>query len=198
MTVEELFRLPKQRWRASRRELLSSAPALGPEVQAVMYTPESLLDVHERAHRSLRALLVHCRGLTPAELDRGIEGFGYASIRLQLHHEIGAEEYWIGVLQGRIHADENDAAYPDVASLEAYRERVYAATRAYLQGASIETLNAARPMRTWNGREPTLVPAHVILRTATHLYHHQGQMVAMSRMMGKPVEPGLLDFPLAV
>jgi hypothetical protein len=35
---------------------------------------------------------------------------------------------------------------------------------------------------------------HVILRTQTHLYRHQGQVVAMSRLMGR--QKGGLDFPL--
>ena len=160
-----------------------------------MYTPEALLDLHERAHRSLSGLLVHCRALTSEELNREIAGFGSSCVRLQVHHEIGAEEYWIGVLQGRVYADENDAAYPDVAALEAYRQRVFAATEAYLKATTAESLNTARPMRTWDGSEPTLVPARVVVRTATHLYQHQGQIAAMCRILGKPVPPGL-DFPL--
>ncbi len=80
-----------------------------------MHTREALRDLHERAHRCLAELLVHCRGLSPEELD----GFGYPTPRLQLHHEIGAERYWIGVLQGRIDADEDEDDYPTVASLEA-------------------------------------------------------------------------------
>ena len=38
--------------------------------------------------------------LPPVALDQELEGFGYPSIRLQLHHVIGAEQYWVGVLRG--------------------------------------------------------------------------------------------------
>lgn len=159
-----------------------------------MHTADSLRDIHARAHRNLERLLAHCRGLSAEELDREIAGFGYPTVRLQLHHEIGAEEYWIGVLNGVIAADEDDAAYPTVPHLERYRERVFAATEAYLAGASPSELNTPRPMRTWGGDERTLLPAAVVLRTVTHLYHHQGQILAMCRLLGKPSSG--LDYPI--
>ncbi len=160
-----------------------------------MYTADALLDLHGRTHQSLQKLLVHCRTLSRDELDRKLDGFGYPSVRLQLHHAIGAEEYWIGVLKGRLYADDDDAAYGDVPLLEAYRQRVFAATEGYLHGASAEELNTARPMLTWGNQEKVLTPAHVVARTLTHIYQHQGQILAMCRLMEKPGPPGL-DFPL--
>jgi uncharacterized damage-inducible protein DinB len=159
-----------------------------------MYTAETLLDIHERTHASLEKLLAHCRGLDADELDRELDGFGYPTVRLQLHHEIGAEKYWVGVLEGRIDVDENDADFPTIESLEAYRREVFAATRAYLRSASADELNTARPMTTWGNREKTLIPAHVFLRTQTHHFTHQGQIVAMCRLMGKRAQG--MDFPI--
>ncbi len=159
-----------------------------------VYTCEALLDLHERSHRSLTALLALCRGLSAEEINRDFAGFGYPSVRLQLHHLIGAERYWIGVLQGRIDADEDAPDYPTIESLEAYREQVLAVTAAYLRAASVEELNTARPMMTWGNREQVLTPAHVIMRTLTHLYHHQGQIAAMCRLLGKA--PNGLGFPI--
>jgi uncharacterized damage-inducible protein DinB len=159
-----------------------------------MYTAEALLDLHRRAHRNLIALLAHCRELDAEQIDRELDGFGYPTVRLQLHHEIAAEKYWVGVLRGRLDVEDDSPDYPTIESLEAYREKVAAATEAYLRAASVEELNTARPMMTWGDRVKTLAPAHVLLRTATHLYHHQGQIVAMCRLLGKPT--GGLDFPL--
>ncbi|MFH1143723.1 MAG: DinB family protein [Candidatus Eisenbacteria bacterium] len=160
-----------------------------------MHTSAALLEFHERAHRNLAALLAHCRGLSSEEADREVPGFGYPSVRLQLHHGIGAEKYWIGVLQGRIDADDDAPDYPTIESLQAYRQRVFAATEGYLRAASLEELNTARPMMTWGGKERVLIPAHVFVRTLTHLYHHQGQVVAMCRLLGRPSTG--LDYPIA-
>ena len=160
-----------------------------------MHTTETLLDLHERTHRSLTALLAHCRELSVEEVNRELTGFGYPTVQLQLHHEIGAEKYWIGVLQGRIDADEDAPDYPTIESLEAYREQVFVVTEAYLRATSAEELNTARPMMTWGNREQVLTPAHVIMRTLTHFYHHQGQIVAMCRLLGK--RSNGLDYPIA-
>jgi uncharacterized damage-inducible protein DinB len=160
-----------------------------------MYTKEALLDLHDRGHRSLRKLLTHCAQLSAESLDHKLEGFGYPTVRLQLHHVIGAEEYWIGVLQGKILAEDNDADFPTVATLEAYRERVAGATCAYLETAPAAELNTAREMVTWQGATRRLVPALVVLRPITHLYQHQGQVLAMCRLLGMPGPDGL-DFPL--
>jgi len=160
-----------------------------------MYTPEALLDVHERCHRSLGKLLVHCAAFSLEDINRELAGFGYPTIRLQVHHVIGAEDYWMGVVRGNFSVDENDAAYPTIPSLETWRAHVAAETRAWLSAADANALNTARPMKTWGGREPTISPAHVLLRTQTHIFQHQGQVAAMCRLLGKPIPAGL-DFPL--
>jgi len=159
-----------------------------------MHTSEALIDIHERTHRGLRELLTHSDQLTSEELNRELPGFGYPSVRLQLHHEIGAEKYWVGVLQGRIDADEDDPKYPTISSLEEYRQEVFATADGYLRTASGEELNTARPMQTWGGKERILIPAQVFLRTQMHIFHHQGQIAAMCRLLGKPI-PGM-DYPI--
>ncbi len=159
-----------------------------------MYTSEALADIHERTHRSLARLVAHCETLPPPAIDRELEGFGYPTVRLQLHHMIGAERYWLGVLQGRMDVDDDDAAYPTLAALSEHRERVALTTRAYIDGASAAELNTPRAMVTWGGREQVLVPARVVLRTQTHVFQHQGQVVAMCRLLGSPASG--LDFPI--
>jgi uncharacterized damage-inducible protein DinB len=160
----------------------------------MMYTVDALLDLHERAHRNLRDLLTHCTVLDAESLNRELPGFGYPCVRLQLHHLLGAERYWVGVLQGQMIVDDDDAEFATAAQLEALRQRVFENTEHYLRGTSLEELNQAQPLITWGGHERSLVPARVILRTVTHLYHHIGQVVAMCRLLGAPTPS--LDFPL--
>jgi uncharacterized damage-inducible protein DinB len=108
---------------------------------------------------------------------------------------IGAEEYWIRVVSGRYADEEDDPDHPTVDALEAYRMQVAGATDSYLRSSSEAELNTPREMLTWPRKMRTLVPARVFLRTLTHIYHHQGQVVAMCRLLGHPCPPGL-DFPL--
>ncbi len=160
------------------------------------YTAASLLDIHRRAHRSIAGLIAHCAGeLDEEQVDRSIAGFGVPTIRQQLLHVIGAERYWIGVLEDKMLTDDPVADYPTVASLEEYRAAVAEATEEYLRNVSPTTLNEAAPMTTWGRTEKrSLVPAHVIMRPVTHAFHHQGQVVAMCRLLGKPCNG--LDYPL--
>lgn len=160
-----------------------------------MYTSEALLDIHERAHRSLVKLLEHCAQFSAAEFVQEWPGFGYPSLWQQFYHEIAAQAYWIGVLHGRMDVDEQEDLYSSVALLEAFRGEVYEMTATYLRSASAEELNTPRAMVTWGGREQVLRPAHVVVRTAAHLYQHQGQVAAMCRLLGKPIPAGL-DFPI--
>lgn len=73
------------------------------------------------------------------------------------------------------------------------RARTAAAVDAYLAGIGAEAPNARRECTVYGGRQRMLVPAQVLLRTITHLYHHIGQVSAMCRLLGKPI-PGF-DFP---
>jgi len=75
-----------------------------------MYTSAAMSDLHERTHQSLGKLLEHCDGFSAEQLSREFDGFGAGSIRDQLHHVIGAEQYWIGVLHGSMLTDENEAS----------------------------------------------------------------------------------------
>ena len=161
----------------------------------VPYTPEILADVQERSHRCLQKLLDHCRQLTPEELNRHFDGFGddEPNVRMQFHHELTATRYWIGVLQGKMILDEDAPNYPTIDALEGLRREQFEKTLEYLRGASVEELSTPRVMTTWRG-ERTLVPAHILMRIAVHFYHHQGKILVMCRLLGKP--GALFDYPL--
>lgn len=159
-----------------------------------MYNSDALIDMHERAQRNLVTALAHCRELSSEQLNHDVPGFGYSTVRLQLHHVIGAEKYWLGVLEGRIDAEDDAPDYPSIESLETYRQQVSTMTEAYLGAASQDELNVARPVLTWGDQEQALIPARVVLRTITHTCHHLGQIAAMCRLLGKPSSGW--DFPI--
>lgn len=160
-----------------------------------MYRIAAVQDMHTRAHRSLERLIQHCGQLSAEEIERELPGFGYPNIRLQLEHMVGAEEYWVRVIMGQYSEDEEAAEYPTLAAIEAYRRRVAGETDEYLCSSSDEDLNGPREMLTWPNKRRTLTPAHVIVRTLTHIYQHQGQVLAMCRLLNRPGPAGL-DFPL--
>lgn len=160
-----------------------------------LFSAHALSDVHRRTHLSLTRLIDHCGRLPARDLDRILHGFGYGTIRLQLHHIISCERYWVGVLHGEMLVDERDEDRDSIAALRAFRERTFEATADYLAAASELELNTPREMTTWGAGDRSLVPAFVILRTQTHAYQHQGQVAAMCRLVDHPIPAGL-DFPI--
>ena len=157
-------------------------------------TPDVLRVLNRGTHDNLKKLIAHCSSLTDDELNRQLEGFGYPTVRLQLHHLLGAAKYWIGVIEGTIDAEDDSHLYPTTVELEQYRQRVFELTDQFLKEATSDELDTPRIMETWGGRKRQLSPCKIVLRIQTHSYHHQGQILAMCRLMGKP--GGGVDFPI--
>jgi len=159
------------------------------------WTAGALLDLHERVHQMLAGLLEQCGDLPQEELDRELPGFGYPSIRLQLHHVLGAERYWAGVLRGELIVDDAAAGFPTIHDLERLRQMVSDGTRGWLEAQTGAALSTPRDMVLWGDAVRSLVPAAVLLRPLTHAHHHAGQVLAMLRLLGR--EPRGADLPIA-
>ena len=84
----------------------------------------------------------------------------------------------------------------DIATVEAFRRETASATRSYLDRASEAELNSPRVMISDPGRTRLLRPADVIMRVVTHIFNHQGQVLAMCRTIGKPNDTHDLDYPV--
>ena len=161
-----------------------------------MYDAETLLDIHARAHESLRRLIVFCGNFTDIELRQPVTGFGFPTIMHQLEHTIGAEVYWQTVLTRGYTEEAKLPSLPDVGAMEAFRRQTASVTRSYLETANVAELNSPRQMISDPGQTRLLRPADVIMRIVTHIFNHQGQVLAMCRSIGKPNAQFNLDYPL--
>ena len=161
-----------------------------------MYNAAALLDIHARAHESLRRLIVFCGNLTDSELRRPLTGFGFSTVVRQLEHTIGAELYWQTVVMRGYTEEASLPELPDVAAIETFRAQTASATRWYLERASDAELNSPRVMISDPGKTRLLRPADVIMRVVTHMFNHQGQVLAMCRTIGKPNDTHSVDYPI--
>src|SRR5580704_8560248 len=59
-----------------------------------MFNRDGIRTLHGVTHDRLDLLLDHVAKLPPADFVREIPGFGFASVRDQLAHLLGAEERW--------------------------------------------------------------------------------------------------------
>ena len=161
-----------------------------------MYHPVTLLDVHTRAHESLRRLIVVCGNLTDDELRRPVKGFGFPTVLKQLEHTIGAERSWQTVVLRGYSEEATLPELQDLVAIEQFRQHTAAITRLYLERASDAEVNTPRQMISDPGKTRVLRPADVIMRVVTHIFNHQGQILAMCRSLGRPNETHDLDYPL--
>src|SRR3954464_2992548 len=127
-----------------------------------MYNSETLLDIHARAHESLRRLIAFCGDLTDSELRRPLSGFGFPTILRQLEHTIGAEVYWQTVVTTGYTEEGSLPHLPDVAAIEAFRQQTASGTRSFLERATEAELNTPREMISDPGQTRLLRPADVI------------------------------------
>jgi uncharacterized damage-inducible protein DinB len=151
-----------------------------------MFNREGIRTLHGVTHDRLDLLLDHVAKLPPADFVRELQGFGFASVRDQLAHLLGAEERWVHRLQSLPMPKWVNADYQTAESIRPAKARVKAATVAYLDRLPESELNATLAHRppNWNGdlRSPAFILHHVI----THAFHHKGQVVAMCRLLGHP------------
>jgi uncharacterized damage-inducible protein DinB len=158
-----------------------------------MYTQAALIDIHTRTHMSFEKMLAHLDSFSVAELDKVFDGFGTGSLRQQIQHTILSEEYWIGVIRGEMITEERPEDAATLDALKAYRARMVEQTLSEIRAMTDEQLSTKREMTTWGGAKHQLAPAHIVMRTQTHIFQHLGQMTAIARLLGKPVPSGF-DF----
>jgi uncharacterized damage-inducible protein DinB len=152
-----------------------------------MFTRDGLLALHGWTHERIDMLVDHAEAkLSPSQFVTELPGFGFASVRDQLVHLIGAEERWMLRLQDRPLPRRSAADYPTVESVRALKKPIKAATVAYIQGLPEAALNTelVKTPQGWIGtlRSPAFIMHHVV----THAFHHKGQVVAMFRLLGHP------------
>jgi uncharacterized damage-inducible protein DinB len=140
--------------------------------------------------------MAFCGSLTDDELRRPLSGFGFPTVLRQLEHTVGAEVYWQTVVTRGYSEEAQPPNLPDMAAMEAFRQQTASATRSYLEGASEAELNSPREMISDPGQTRLLRPADVIMRVVTHIFNHQGQVLAMCRTIGRPNDTYDLDYPV--
>jgi uncharacterized damage-inducible protein DinB len=151
-----------------------------------MFAKSGIIELHATMHDRLDLLLSHVAAVPDDLCRKQISGFGQPSIWKQLVHILNCEEFWTHSLQNKAFADWPEEAFPTMTDLQAAKERIRRATRAYLDGLTEEQLNtslAKRPV-DWGGELRS--PAFILLHLITHAFHHKGQIVAMLRIVGYP------------
>ena len=142
------------------------------------------------------ALLDYCASLTPAHFVAPVAEFRQGSIRDLLVHITDAYHIWLGrVALGRADTARLAAEVPDVAALRQVFGEVDALVLDFQQHFDSQWLTA-RAFYVRRQPEPlTLTPLQILTHVTTHEFHHKGQVLTMSRLLGyEPVDTDIIRF----
>jgi uncharacterized damage-inducible protein DinB len=152
-----------------------------------MFTQAGIRTLHGWTHQRLDLLLDHADTLTPEQFVTKLPGFGMGSVRDQLMHILRCEQGWIGRLQYLPVKEMECEEHPTIKQIRETKARIMAGTNAYLDQLSEAQLNTELTRRPdgWGGslRSPAFTLHHIL----THAFHHKGQIVAMFRLLGRPI-----------
>lgn len=142
------------------------------------------------------ALLDYCTGLAPAHFVAPVAEFNQSSMRDLLVHVADSYRIWLGrVALGRPATPRPPAEVPDVAALRQAFDEVDALVLEFQQRFDSQWLTA---QEFYVRRQPeplTLTPLHILTHVTTHEFHHKGQVLSMSRLLGyTPADTDVIRF----
>ncbi|WP_201983283.1 DinB family protein [Hymenobacter rubidus] len=144
---------------------------------------------------SARAVLLdYCATLAPAHFTAPVAEMNGGNIRDLLVHVAGCYHHWLGhVGLRRAAANLQPETVPDVAAVRAAFAGVDALVAGFCQhyaGAWLEPTLFVLPRRA---QPQEFTPLQLFTHTLTHEFHHKGQVLSMSRLLGYvPVDTDII------
>ncbi|HWD89313.1 MAG TPA: DinB family protein [Mucilaginibacter sp.] len=131
------------------------------------------------------ALLNYCETMKPEELYQPISAFNNSSIADLLVHNVNTYISWIN----NFGLDRSDSFYKteDIKSLDEVRalfEKVNIFMAEFLEKYQSNFEEPFTAMIKHRGFSMTLSPLQLYTHVITHEFHHKGQMLTMSRILG--------------
>lgn len=139
-------------------------------------------------------LLDYCATLAPAHFVAPVAAFGNGSIRDLLTHVADCYGIWLGRTGlGHPYTPPDPAQVPDVAALRQLFGAADALVTEFGQRYAGEWLTV-QPWQIRRQPEPLLLPPWQLLtHVITHEFHHKGQVLTMSRLLGyEPVDTDVI------
>lgn len=149
---------------------------------------------YESVKGSREVLLQYCAKISPEHFIQPIENFGHSSIRNLLVHIANSSLYWLAeyslhkpVLYGK--AD----ALITVDQIRPYFIELDNLVQEYL--AAFSDNKPITGWVKWVKKDITVTPLQLFTHVITHMFHHKGQILTMSRHLGyTPVDTDVVRF----
>jgi uncharacterized damage-inducible protein DinB len=161
-------------------------------------TPASPLvaSYYQSVQAARAALLAYCDTLAPAHFTAPVEAFRHGSMRDLLLHVADAYHIWLGwVALGRPYPPRTATEVPHVAAMRELFGEVDALVANYVRHFDNQWL-VEQPFTVRRQPAPLLLtPWQIFTHATTHEFHHKGQLLTMSRLLGyEPVDTDVIRF----
>jgi len=132
-------------------------------------------------------LFKHCESLPKELFAKEVESFGWGSIRNLHVHACFCYRHW---LSSYAFQKENpkvvEEDYPDVASLRKAFAEMDALVERFLEHFKDKLDEPIYGTVSWQKEPFVATPRKLFMHAVTHEYHHKGQIVSLSRLLGYP------------
>jgi uncharacterized damage-inducible protein DinB len=130
-------------------------------------------------------LLDYCATLAPSHFAAPVAEMNGGNIRDLMAHVAGCYHYWLGeVGLGQKAASPQPETVPDVAAMRAVFAGVDALVAEFSQHYAAEWLVPNLFVLPRQPQPHELTPLQLFTHTITHEFHHKGQVLSMSRLLG--------------
>ncbi|MCI1186238.1 DinB family protein [Hymenobacter sp. DH14] len=130
-------------------------------------------------------LLNYCAGLAPAHFTTPVAEMNNSSIRDLLVHVAGCYHYWLGEVGLNRRMDRlPPETVPDAAALRAVFAEVDALVAEFSRHHAAAWLAPQRFILPRQAEPLELTPLQLFTHVVTHEFHHKGQVLTMSRLLG--------------
>lgn len=151
---------------------------------------------YQQVQAARQALLSYCDTLAPVHFVAPVEAFRHGSMRNLLVHVASSYQIWLGrVALRRPDTTRSAAEVPDVAAVRQLFAEVDELAADFTRRFELEWL-IEQPFGVRRQLEPLLLtPWQIFAHVTTHEFHHKGQLLTMSRLLGyEPVDTDIIRF----
>jgi uncharacterized damage-inducible protein DinB len=130
-----------------------------------------------------KRLLEFLLTISREDFVRPVPEAGDKSLRDHLVHVVGADEFWISLIQDRDYRRLDPKEFATLESVVPVLDEVADRIDHVFSGGDEEWFVREKVV-SHHGRTERLIPAMVAMHMLTHEYHHKGQMMMIARILG--------------
>ncbi len=151
---------------------------------------------YEFARDSRKRLLKYCEKISPQDFLKENENFGGRSIQFLLIHVANVYEYYLkNFIEGKGFPSNDNYLIDKIYLVEKHYEKVNEIVSVFVEKYKDDfEMVISGKIPNYNKILNT-TPLQLFTHTATHEFHHKGQILTMGRLLGyKPIDTDIIHF----